>query len=48
MDFANPLTSSDVLTDFDFDSFLHDSNAGEDGAFDFAGGFMEGNEVGAE
>ncbi len=24
MDFANPLTSSDVLNDFDFDSFLHD------------------------
>lgn len=48
MDFANPLTSGDVLNDFDFDSFLHESN-GEDGAFDFnAGAFMEGGEIGAD
>jgi len=47
MDFANPLNSSDVLNDFDFDSFLHESN-GED-QFDFnAGAFMEGNEIGAD
>jgi hypothetical protein len=48
MDFANPLTSDNVLTDFDFDSFLHDNNTGEDGAFDFNTGFMEGGEIGAE
>jgi hypothetical protein len=48
LDFANPLTSDNVLTDFDFDSFLHDNNTGEDGAFDFNTGFMEGGEIGAE
>lgn len=48
MDFANPLTSGDVLNDFDFDSFLHDSNAGEDGTFDFSAGFMEGGMIGEE
>jgi len=48
MDFANPLTSDNVLTDFDFDSFLHDNNTGEDGTFDFNTGFMEGGEIGAE
>lgn len=49
MDFANPLTSTDVLDSFDFDSFLHD-NEGDPGAFDFnAGAFaMEGGEIGAE
>jgi hypothetical protein len=48
MDYANPLTSGDVLNDFDFDSFLHDSNTGEDGTFDFSAGFMEGGEIGAD
>ena len=49
MDFANPLTSTDVLDSFDFDSFLHD-NEGDPSAFDFnAGAFtMEGGEIGAE
>lgn len=36
MDFANPLNTSDVLNDFDFDSFLHD-NEGGDAGFDFSG-----------
>ncbi|TPX08085.1 uncharacterized protein E0L32_010285 [Thyridium curvatum] len=41
MDFANPLTSDNVLNDFDFDSFLHDN--AEDPTFDFnTGAFMEG------
>lgn len=47
MDFANPLTSGDVLNDFDFDSFLHD-NDGDGGTFDFAttGGFdLNGTEI---
>ncbi|KAK3347228.1 hypothetical protein B0T25DRAFT_297464 [Lasiosphaeria hispida] len=50
MDFANPLTSGDVLTDFDFDSFLHDTNGGEDNGFDFnpSAFSMEGGEIGAE
>lgn len=48
MDFANPLTTENVLTDFDFDSFLHDTNTGEDGGFDFGANFMEGGEIGAE
>ncbi len=47
MDFANPLTSGDVLSEFDFDSFLHDSNNGEE-TFDFGANFIEGNEIGAE
>lgn len=49
LDFANPLTSDNVLTDFDFDSFLHDGDQ-EAGTFDFsAGAFgMEGTEIGTE
>ncbi|RYP93609.1 hypothetical protein DL770_000241 [Monosporascus sp. CRB-9-2] len=33
IDFANPLTSDNVLQDFDFDSFLHED--GDPSAFDF-------------
>lgn len=42
LEFANPMSTSDVLNDFDFDSFLHD-NEGGDGGFDFstAGAFMD-------
>jgi hypothetical protein len=50
MDFANPMVTDNVLQDFDFDSFLHD-NEGDNGAFDFSGGFsaMEGaGEIGAD
>ncbi|KAK8116640.1 Som1 protein [Apiospora kogelbergensis] len=49
MEFANPLTSDNVLQDFDFDSFLHDGDGG-DGGFDFnPSTFMEGaGEIGAE
>ncbi|KLU83704.1 hypothetical protein MAPG_02755 [Magnaporthiopsis poae ATCC 64411] len=49
MEFANPLTSSDVLNDFDFETFLHDSV--EENGFDFNPSTfgMEGaNEIGAE
>jgi hypothetical protein len=43
MEFANPLNSTDVLNDFDFDSFL---NNGDDGnAFDFNHSF---GEIGAD
>ncbi|KAK3954440.1 hypothetical protein QBC32DRAFT_207803 [Pseudoneurospora amorphoporcata] len=47
VEFANPLTSNDVLNDFDFDSFLHDNdNSGE--PFDFnAGVFLDGGEIGS-
>lgn len=49
LEFANPLNSSDVLNDFDFDSFLHDSNADDGSGFDFAAtAFMEGEGIGAE
>ena len=48
MDFANPMTSDNVLTDFDFDTFLHDNNGTDDGGFDFNASFMEGGEIGAE
>jgi len=50
MEFANPLTTGDVLNDFDFDSFLHDTND-DAGQFDFATASfgMEGaGEIGAE
>lgn len=43
MEFANPLNSSDVLNDFDFDSFLNNNDDG--GAFDFNHNF---GEIGAE
>ncbi|KFA67139.1 hypothetical protein S40285_07292 [Stachybotrys chlorohalonatus IBT 40285] len=49
LDIANPLQTTDVLNDFDFDSFLHDdSGAGE--PFDFNGAFatLEGNEISAD
>ncbi len=48
MDFANPLTSDNVLQDFDFDSFLHED--GDPSAFDFnpATFTMEGGEITAD
>ena len=33
------MQTGDVLTDFDFESFLQDGNGGEEGAFDFNSGF---------
>jgi hypothetical protein len=36
---ANPMHSTDVLNDFDFDSFLHDDNGGPGEAFDFSQAF---------
>ncbi|KAI1495921.1 hypothetical protein F5X99DRAFT_425360 [Biscogniauxia marginata] len=50
MDFANPLTTDNVLQDFDFDSFLHD-NEGDATTFDFGTanfGMEAGGEIGAE
>ncbi|PON28529.1 hypothetical protein TGAM01_v202376 [Trichoderma gamsii] len=53
MDFGamdmNPLGSTDVLNDFDFDSFLNDGDNGNED-FVFTGGYsgMEGGEIGAE
>lgn len=48
MELANPMQSSDVLNDFDFDSFLHDGN-GDDQPFDFNNTFtMDGGEIGAD
>jgi hypothetical protein len=42
--FANPMETDNVLTDFDFDSFLHEGPVGEEGTFDFNAGFsMEGD-----
>ncbi|KAK5659099.1 hypothetical protein OQA88_1189 [Cercophora sp. LCS_1] len=46
MDFADPMSSNNVLTDFDFDSFLHDGNGGEDG-FNFDAQFSMESEIGA-
>jgi hypothetical protein len=46
----NPGGSMDVLTDFDFDSFLHqDGDVGGDSFnFDSFNGLENGNEIGAE
>lgn len=49
MDFANPMATDDVLTDFNFDAFLHDD--AETGTFDFNtsyGGLDATGEIGAE
>lgn len=43
MELAKPISPSNVLDDFDFDSFLHD-NDGDDGAFSFPEAFSEGDE----
>lgn len=41
MEFANPLNTTDVLNDFDFDTFLHD-HPGDDGtALDYLHPFGE-------
>lgn len=48
MDLANPLQSSDVLNDFDFDSFLHDGDNNTE-QFDFnAFTGIENGEIGAD
>jgi hypothetical protein len=47
LDFSNPPTSGDVLSDFDFDSFLHDD--GPTTEFDFSGIDLKGaSEVGVK
>lgn len=49
MDLDPTMTTADVLNDFDFDSFLHDGDGGNE-PFDFNGAFsgMENGEIGAE
>ncbi|RSL63982.1 hypothetical protein CEP53_004262 [Fusarium sp. AF-6] len=47
MELANPIDGSNVLNDFDFDSFLHD-NDGDNGAFAFPEAFSMGDEIGAD
>ncbi|KAI8667481.1 LisH domain-containing protein [Fusarium sp. Ph1] len=47
MELANPIDGSNVLNDFDFDSFLHD-NDGDNGAFAFPEAFSMDNEIGAD
>ncbi|KAK4151280.1 hypothetical protein C8A00DRAFT_17293 [Chaetomidium leptoderma] len=39
LEFGNPMQTDNVLTEFDFESFLQDGTGGEDGGFDFNGGF---------
>ena len=47
MDFVNPTNGSDVLQDFDFDSFLHqDGEVGD--SFNFDTGFLDGDGIGAD
>ena len=48
MEFGNPLTTDNVLTNFDFDSFLNENNE-DDNGFDFGADFMEPpGEIGAQ
>jgi len=49
MDFTNPnMATTDVLQDFDFDSFLHQDGDGAD-QFNFdTSAFMEDGAIGAE
>ena len=49
MELANPLQTSDVLNDFDFDSFLHDGD-GSSEPFNFGETFpgIENGEIGAD
>ncbi|KAL6890389.1 hypothetical protein GGI43DRAFT_387590 [Trichoderma evansii] len=49
IELSNPLGSTDVLNDFDFDSFLNDGDGGNE-PFDFNGSYpgMDSGEIGAE
>lgn len=50
LEFADPMASSDVLNDFDFDTFLHESNE-DGGGFDFGSatfGIEGTGEIGAD
>ncbi|RSL66422.1 hypothetical protein BHE90_013391 [Fusarium euwallaceae] len=46
MNVAEPISGSNVLDDFDFDSFLHDNDGddGDDGVFDFPEAFSMDDE----
>ncbi|KAL2017919.1 hypothetical protein VTK56DRAFT_1511 [Thermocarpiscus australiensis] len=39
LDFANPMQTDNVLTEFDFDTYLQDGDPGDDGTFDFTSSF---------
>ncbi|CAD6440371.1 6f878186-cc7d-4dcd-94b6-b3f306503f3c [Sclerotinia trifoliorum] len=46
LEFQNPMGgNSDVLTDFDFDSFLNDSTGGADDTYNFDPSFLGDNEI---
>jgi hypothetical protein len=46
---ANPLNGTDVLNDFDFDSFLHDGNGDDGNNFDFnSNTYLENDGIGAD
>lgn len=47
LEFQNPMGgNTDVLTDFDFDSFLNDSTGGADDNYNFdPSGFLGDNEI---
>lgn len=47
MNFADPMTTADVLNDFDFDSFLHDGD-NDNPPFDFNNAVFDTNEIPAE
>jgi len=49
LEFANPSNgNTDVLQDFDFDSFLHQDGEGVDNFSFDTSGFLAGDEIGAE
>ncbi|PQE21077.1 SOM1 protein [Rutstroemia sp. NJR-2017a WRK4] len=44
-EFQNPAGSMDVLTDFDFDSFLNDTNGGDNDNYNFDPSFLQETEI---
>jgi len=45
IEFQNPAGSMDVLTDFDFDSFLNDTNGGDNDNYNFDPSFLQETEI---
>lgn len=46
LEFQNPSGGNmDVLTDFDFDSFLNDTNGGDTDNYNFDPSFLQDNEI---
>ena len=48
MEFPSDANNTDVLQDFDFDSFLHNDGDNDNFNFDTSGFLDDGNQIGAE